>query len=195
MKKILATLAVFCMLFAGYAFAAVEEFTFPDGKVDLLCPDGWKHEMTDEAIRMASPDEAVQFVFEVLDAKDLQAGLEKAKAEIDKAIGTTTFGEPVEEKINEMPAITFEGTCGEKGLEVMVSIIITPAENALCVYYFAAKAAEEKHAAGIAEVIKGIKPAAPEAAAPAAAPTTAPAATEETEDTEGTEDEAAGDEE
>ena len=191
MKKILAALALFCVLFTGYAFAAVEEFTFPDGKVDLVCPDGWKHEMTDEAIRMASPDDAVQFVFEVLDVKDLEAGLEKAKAEIDKAIGTTTFGEPVEEKINEMPAIPFEGTCAEKGLEVMVSVIVTPAENALCVYYFAAKAAEEKHAAGIAEVIKGIKPAVPETAAPAAAPTTAPAATEETED----EEEAVGDEE
>lgn len=194
MKKILAALAVFCVLFAGYAFAAVEEFTFPDGKVDLVCPDGWKHEMTDEAIRMASPDEAVQFVFEVLDVKDLEAGLEKAKAEIDKAIGATTFGEPVEEKINEMPAITFEGTCAEKGLEVMVSIIITPAENALCVYYFAAKAAEEKHAAGIAEVIKGIKPAAPEAVAPAAA-LTETEETEDTEETEGTEEETAGDEE
>jgi len=194
MKKILTALAVFCVLFAGYAFAAVEEFTFPDGKVDLVCPDGWKHEMTDEAIRMASPDEAVQFVFEVLDVKDLEAGLEKAKAEIDKAIGATTFGEPVEEKSTKMPAITFEGTCAEKGLEVMVSVIITPAENALCVYYFAAKAAEEKHAAGIAEVIKGIKPAAPEAVAPAAA-LTATEETEDTEETEGTEEETAGDEE
>ncbi len=167
--------AFFALCFVMPAFSAAEEFTYEDGKVDLVCPDGWKHESTEEALTMASPDGAVQFVFELLEAEDLKAGLEKAKAEIDKAIGTTTFAEPVEEKLNGMDAITFEGTCGEKGLEVMVSLVITPNGKVLCVYYFAAKAAEEAQGAAIAEVIKGIRPAAP--ATPAATEGAAGAAT------------------
>lgn len=145
------------------AFSA-DEFTYEDGKVDLVCPEGWKHTITEESLSMSSPDDAVQFVFELLDADDLVAGVEKAHKEINAAVGETTFGEPVEEKINGMDALTFTGTCSAKGLEIMISLINTPADNALCVYYFAAKAAEETHAAGIAEVIKGIRPAVVEAA-------------------------------
>lgn len=167
---LIATL-VFC--FFSPVFSA-EEFTYEDGKVDLACPDGWKHEITEEALTMSSPDGAIQFVFELVEAKDLENGLTMAKKEIEEAIGPTTFAEPAEEKINGMDAITFEGTCTAKGLEVMVSLIVTPAENVLCVYYFAAKAAEEQHAAGISEVIKGIRPA-----------TVAPATVVETEEEAG----------
>ncbi len=168
MKNRMTCLAIVCMLLGliSPVFSG-EEFTYPDGKVDLVCPTGWKNEITDTALSMASPDGAIQFVFDLMDVEDLKAGLEQAKVEIEKSLGKTTFGEPIEEELAGMPTVTFEGTCSEKGLSVMVSIINTPAENALCVYYFGAKAAEETHAAGIAEVIKGIRPAAP--AAPEAA--------------------------
>ncbi|HAE40352.1 MAG TPA: hypothetical protein DCG57_17215 [Candidatus Riflebacteria bacterium] len=165
MKKFSTMFLLACLVFCSFipAFSA-EEFTYEDGKVDLVCPDGWKHTITEESLTMGSPDGAVQFVFELLEADDLVAGIEQAHKEINAAVGTTTFGEPVEEKINGMDALTFTGTCPAKGLEIMLSIIDTPADNALCVYYFAAKAAEETHAAGIAEVINGIRPAVVEAA-------------------------------
>ncbi|EKD82983.1 MAG: hypothetical protein ACD_39C00961G0003, partial [uncultured bacterium] len=157
MKNFSTLFLLACLVICSFvpAFSA-EEFTYEDGKVDLACPDGWKHAITEEALTMGSPDDAVQFVFELLEADDLVAGIEQAHKEINSAVGETTFGEPVEEKINGMDALTFTGTCPAKGVEVMISIINTPADNALCVYYFAAKAAEETHAAGIAEVIKGI---------------------------------------
>ncbi len=189
MKRISALLLTVGMALCFFtpAFSA-EEFTYEEGKVDLVCPDGWKHEISEEALTMGSPDGAVQFVFELVEAKDLESGLAAAKKEIDEAIGPTTFAEPVEEKLNGMDAVTFEGTNAAKGLEVMVSLIITPAENVLCTYYFASKAAEEQHAAGIAEVIKGIRPAtaaaAPQTPAGAAASEAGAAADEANEESE-----------
>jgi len=165
MKNFSLLVLSFCLVFCSFvpAFSA-EEFTYEEGKVDLVCPDGWKHTISEEALGMSSPDDAVQFVFELLEADDLKEGIEQAHKQINASFGETTFSEPVEEKINGMDAVTFTGTCPAKGIEIMLSVINTPADNALCVYYFAAKAAEETHAAGISEVIKGIRPAAPEAA-------------------------------
>ncbi len=179
MKNFSTLFLLACFVICSFvpAFSA-DEFTYEDGKVDLVCPDGWKHTITEEALTMSSPDDAVQFVFELLEAADLVAGVEQAHKEINAAVGETTFGEPVEEKINGMDALTFTGTCPSKGLEIMLSIINTPADNALCVYYFAAKAAEETHAAGISEVIKGIRPA-----------TAAPAGDDAGDDEEGEEEE------
>jgi hypothetical protein len=153
-------LLIFVCVFglSGFALQAAEEYTYEEGRVDFVVPTGWKHEITDESTRVYSPDDAVQFVFELLDADELKTALESSRKEIVSALGPTTFADPVEEDINGMPALTFEGTTKEKGLEVMVSLINTPADKILCVYYFGAKAAEEKHAAAIAEVIKGIQP-------------------------------------
>ncbi len=161
MKRLFVLLSVVFIFAVTFTPALrAEEFTYPDGKVDLVCPDKWKHELADNTITMSSPDGAVSFVFELLDSDDLKKGLEEASKQINEALGATTFKDPTEEKVNGMDALTFEGECKAKGVNVVVSVINTPAEKALCLYYFAAKAAEETFAKEIAEIINGIKPAA-----------------------------------
>lgn len=153
------TLALFLVVSLFAPVQAAEEFTYESGKVDLVCPDGWTHEMDDSKITMTAPGGVISFVFELLEGDELSASLEQAIQGIISALGPTTFGEPTEEKINGMDTLTFEGTCESKGVSVMLSIINTPSDKALCMYYFGAKAAEEAHGAAIAEIVNGIKPA------------------------------------
>lgn len=152
------TLALFFVLSFLPAVHAAEEFTYSEGMVDLVCPDGWSYQINDSKIIMASPDSSIGFVFDLLDGDDLAAGLEQAIKEIIQALGPTTFADPVEGVLNGMDMLTFEGNCEAEGVSVVVSLISTPAENALCIYYFGAKAAEEAHSEAIAEIINGIRP-------------------------------------
>lgn len=152
------TLALFFVLSLFPAAHAAEEFTYSAGMVDLVCPDGWSYEIDDSKIIMSAPDNAISFIFDLLDGDDLEAGLEQAIKEIIQALGPTTFAEPVEGTVNGLDMITFVGNCEAEGVAVVVSLISTPAENALCMYYFGAKAAEEAYGEAIAEVINGIKP-------------------------------------
>ena len=152
-------MAIFMVISLSSTAQAATEFTYEAGNVDLVCPDGWTHEMGESKITMSSPEGAISFIFDLVDGEEVEKGLEKASKEIVEALGATTFGEPTEEKINGMDVITFEGTCEAPGVSVMVSVINTPSENALLMYYFGAKAAEETYGPAIAEIVQGIKPA------------------------------------
>lgn len=152
------TLALFLVVSLFSAVQAAEEFTYSSGGVDLVCPDGWSNEVSESKITMSSPDSSISFVFDLLDGDEVAAGLEQAIKEINQALGPTTFGEPAEESINGMDTITVEGSCEAKGVSVMVSIINTPADKALCMYYFGAKATEEANGKAIAEIVNGITP-------------------------------------
>lgn len=155
---------IFCLtialLMVGSLFSVAQaaEFTYPAGKVDLVCPEGWAHELNDARITMTAPDSSISFIFNLLDGDTIEMGLEEAIKGIVEALGPTTFGEPEKDTINGMEVTSFEGTCEAKGVSVMLSIINTPADKALCMYYFGAKAAEEANSKAIAEIVNGIKP-------------------------------------
>lgn len=159
MKKtlILVLVGMFLGLAFGPAFAA-EEFTYEDGKVDVLVPDKWTNENGESRLSMYAPDKTVEVHFELAASEDVNASLEGVEKEMVSNLGEIKWQDAIQEKIGGMAATTIEGAPKKGDIHILVSIIKTPAKNALCFFYIATKAGEEKHAAAIAEIINGIKP-------------------------------------
>jgi hypothetical protein len=125
---ILACLFAFLMtLIPGAAMADVK--THEEAGVQIWTPDDWA--VTTEADQLVVAHESgVAIVFVVVDGEDLSAAVESIDDELSQLKDFKVTGEAKAEKINELDALTLDGTATIEGAAVEVGVALIDAPKA-----------------------------------------------------------------
>ncbi len=153
----------------GQAFAAT--YKHADAKVEFSVPDSWKVTPADGVFTIEAKGETeadnISMQFEAIKAEDITKTMDEAEKEIAKWL-EAQFGKEksvlkeegklAELKINGMDAISQLFTCNDGKFAVEITIIVTPANKFMALYYYASVEAEKKHSKEIGEIVNSIKP-------------------------------------
>ncbi|HUS31053.1 MAG TPA: hypothetical protein VMZ53_21230 [Kofleriaceae bacterium] len=119
---------VLVLLFALVSTRAAHADVYPSkaGKVSIDVPKKWTVNATDELVRASSPDNAVAFVFWVIDSPDVKPAVKKLEGELYSSIqGLRWVDKTKKLKINGLPATWVEGVgvnAAESQLDVLVVV-------------------------------------------------------------------------
>ena len=164
MKKFLLLLVAAAFpLLAVSSFAQTIKLPKDSPVVAITVPESWKPEDTDNGFYCESPDEAATVIFEVADAKKMDAlidqnadWLEKEhKVEIDKSSQVKTEFESGGMKWS---LVTFDGKDEVYGpATIMLAFADTGKDQMLMVTYWVTKEGEKTHAKELDGIFKSVK--------------------------------------
>jgi len=171
MKKLVLILTVVFMVVLSFGPAFAGTFKHNGAQIQFTAPDTWKVSESNEVFTIEAKGETaadnISMEFEVVNADDLEKTMVEAEKQItewaEKQFGKEKGklkeeGKPTELTINGMKAISMLMTCDDGKFAVEVTLIVTPANKFMALYYYATVEAEKKHAKEIGEVVNSIKP-------------------------------------
>jgi hypothetical protein len=126
--------------------------------LSVTLPEDWKTKTEGDLIESASPDDLCQMLIFKVDPDNLDAAL----GAIDSALtdlGELKFeGEPEKMTVNELPAVTVQGTAKVKDAKVHVAAAVVDAgEHCLVVLVFGGDEALAKHADATRGIFHSVK--------------------------------------
>ena len=140
--------------------ADAKNYPHEAAKVEISIPDSWEVGIDGDVLTAATPDDAINLVFSIIELNDIEAALDEVEKQLKSEFQEVTIGEPEEIEINGMPALDWEGTATLDGVTITIggSLIITPAEKTLFIFAAAAPELMAKYGEDIETIANGIKP-------------------------------------
>lgn len=167
-RRIITIALALCALIATVTTAAADDRPGPPGSgVQVHVPTGWKTSQVGQGgeglLVSLSPDQEASVMFAVAESANLKKAVKALDGFLGKFVTGAKMGKAKKVTVNGMPALMSKGVGKADAGDVAIAVVIaeTPTGKALFVIGLVNAAKLGAYKATLAEVLAGVRPAAP----------------------------------